>query len=143
MAGISSSSFAGSLFSFLLKVLRWIVSVPEFISTYLARKRDAKLKNYECTLTWKDGGMALMVNGNAKAENEDQARRLVNAEAAKTLPVLKLIGGHHEFIPPYIQDSKAALALWKVVEVPLSDLDRDRVSQGVYGPAAAHIVGFS
>jgi hypothetical protein len=132
-----------TVFSLVLKLFKWIGSVRENITTTLARQRDAKLKKYECTLTWKDGDRALMVNGDAKAENEDQARQLTNAEAVRKFPVLKPLGSHKEFTPPYMHDPKGALALWKIVEVPLTAEDRDLVTQGSFGPAAASIVGFS
>jgi hypothetical protein len=84
-----------------------------------------------------------MVSGEAKAENEDQARQLINAEAVRTSPVVKPFGSHKDFIPPYIKDPNAALVLWKIAEVSLADVDRDRIARGSFGPAAASILGSS
>jgi hypothetical protein len=83
------------------------------------------------------------MNAEAKAETESQARQLANATAARKFPVLKPLGVSKEFTPLYIQDPKGALALWKVEEVPLSDRDRDLIAQGLLGPAAADVGGWS
>ena len=143
MAGSAVFSFVLRLLSFVARLFNWFGSLREDISTSLARRRDSRLKKYECTLTWKDGDTALMTDGEARAENEDQARQLTNAEAVRRFPVVKLPGSHKEFIPPYVHDPKAALASWNIAEVPLSDEDRDKIAQGVFGPAAASIDGFS
>ena len=143
MAGNTVLSFVLRLFSFVARPFNWIGSIRESISTSFARQRDAKLKKYECSLTWKDGDTTLMVSGEAKAESEDQARQLANADAVRNKPVVRPVGSHKEFIPPYVHDPKAALASWKIAEVPLTAGDRDRVAQGLFGPAAASIGGFS
>jgi hypothetical protein len=36
-----------------------------------------------------------------------------------------------------MQDAKAAFAQWKVVAIPLSDLEREQVASGEFGPARA------
>jgi hypothetical protein len=125
------------------RVLIWIRSFQEGVSTYFARQRDAKLKRYNCSLLWKDGETRFLMNAEVKAETENQARQLANATAARKFSVLKPPGSHKEFSPPYIQDPKSALALWKVDEVPLSDGDRDLIARGLFGPAAADIGGYS
>ena len=129
--------------SLVLRALNWIRSLREGVSTYFARRRDAKLKRYQCSLLWKDVETRFMMNAEVKAETENQARQLANATAARKFPVLKPLGGNKEFTPPYIQDPKSALALWKVDELPLSDGDRDLIAQGLFGPAAADIGGWS
>jgi hypothetical protein len=129
--------------AFFAKVLKWISSTISRISTDLARSRDQKLKRYRCSLTWSDGEKSFLMTADVKAENESQARQLSNAEAARDHPVLKPLGSNKEFIPPYIKDPNAALALWKVVEMPLTDVDRDRIADGTFGPAAALGVNWS
>jgi len=129
--------------AFLAKLLKWISSTIDRISSDAAKSRDEKLKRYRCTLKWSDGEKTFLMAADVKAENEGQARQLSNAEAARSNPVLKPAGSNKEFIPPYIKDPNGTLALWKVEETPLSDVDRDLIANGAFGPAAALGVNWS
>lgn len=130
-------------FLFVLRVLNWIRSIGDGITAFFARQRDAKLRRYKCSILWKDGDKRFLMNAEVKAENEEQARQLSNTTAAQKFPVLKPLGDKREIIPPYVQDPKAALALWQVESVALSEGDHDLIAQGLFGPAAADIGGWS
>jgi hypothetical protein len=143
-----------STFFLLLKVLSRLHAIQEAITSFFARivsfparfaarRRDAKLKRYQCSLVWQDSNKHFMVDADVKAENEDQARQLSNVEAARRFPVLKPLGGGAKIIPPYTQDPKAALTQWQVKAMPLRDTDRDLIAEGRFGPAAAEIGGWS
>jgi hypothetical protein len=125
-----------------LKSLTWAKSVVGGMQKRSAIRRDKKLKKFASGLSWVEGKYIIVIKiDRVIAESEQQARELSNAQATKDHPIVTLAFEGKDVVPPYVKDPNAALALWKVTEVPLNDADREAAKQGKLGPANASEAG--
>ena len=103
-----------------------------------AIRRDALLKKYSGDFTWVDRKLLITVSvDRVIAENENQARRLANAQATKDFPIITSMFQDGEMAPPYMKDPVAALSQWEIKEVPLTEPEREFAKNGELGPAHA------
>ena len=136
--GLGVQMAGNSDIPFWWKALSWLRSVPKYFARLAAIRRDALLKKYTGDFTWVDRTLIITVSvERVIAENEDQARRLANAQAAKDFPIITSMFQDGEMVPPYMKDPVAALSQWDIKEVPLTEPERAFAKNGELGPAHA------
>jgi len=120
---------------FWMKALTWAQSITQAIGKRSAIKRDAHLKMYDTEFSWIDTTRLVKLQYEVVAETEAQARQLANAQAVIEVPMIESMLENRKIIPPYIKDASAALPLWKIKEIALTDGQREFAKEGKLGPA--------
>src|SRR5437867_6590892 len=115
---------------FWLKALTWAQSLTQAFERRSAIKRDAHLKMYDTEFSWIDTTRLIKLQYEVVAETEAQARQLANAQAVTEVPIVESRLEDRKIIPPYMKDASAALPLWKIKEIPLTDGQREFAKEG-------------
>ena len=118
----------------------WLFSMASSANKKANLAKAAKLKIYDCRLSWTDpkvitssGKPASVVIGTSViADSERRAREMSQERATKEDPVIASAFSSNKVVPPYITDPVGTLAKWQVgPAAELGDEDRDSAAKGM------------
>jgi hypothetical protein len=125
-------------------IVSWLFSMASSASKKANLAKAAKLKIYDCRLSWTDPKVitssgkpaSVAIGTTVIADSEHRARQMSQERANKEDPVITSAFSSNKVVPPYITDPVGTLAKWQVgPAVDLGDDARDSAAKGMLDAA--------
>ena len=130
-------------------IVNWLFSMASSGNKKANLAKAARLKVYDCQLSWTDPKVitssgkpaSVEIGTSVIADSEHRAREMSQERANKEDPVITSAFSSNKVVPPYITDPGGTLAKWQVG--PAAELGEEARDNAAKGMLDAAIVSYS